>query len=426
MKESSKIIIHKSNTFLIKNFFLWLMVAFFGFFSVYAFMIRTDIDQAIQYIRETIYTTSGGGDGDILIHLWTWNNTNPKLNANVWTTWKLWAMEYCDRNFQNCRKIEQTVTGVNLTDWYITLSNNWSSTNPWYSITNSIMQQYWNSRVWVGVTNLDSSSYNWYNFVVNGASNTNDMFVNNKTYSPQYCTNSSSPQCFAITDFYTKLQIDTNHYTKTQSDIEYYNKTYTNNNYYTTWQINTATWLIYNKFNDYYTKTQSDIEYYNKTYINNNYYTTWQINTATWLIYTSINSISWRLENLSWNITNNYRTSGQISWFVNTNYYNKTYIDSKLANNITWAGTTNYIPKFNSNNTIGDSIIYNNGANIWIDTNITPSKLSINGTINITKQASMSSPCNEWTIALTWDATNSNLRWCVLVGWVTTWKQLNN
>jgi hypothetical protein len=57
---------------------------------------------------------------------------------------------------------------------------------------------------------------------------------------------------------------------------------------------------------------------------------------------------------------------------------------STLTNPITGTGTTNYLPKFLSSGTVGNSLIYDNGTSVGIGTT-TPSsyKLNVNGDTNI-------------------------------------------
>lgn len=47
--------------------FMTLFVMLFAF--VRAFVIETNVDQAIQYIRRTLYTESGGQSGNVLVDI---------------------------------------------------------------------------------------------------------------------------------------------------------------------------------------------------------------------------------------------------------------------------------------------------------------------------------------------------------------------
>jgi hypothetical protein len=50
---------------------------------------------------------------------------------------------------------------------------------------------------------------------------------------------------------------------------------------------------------------------------------------------------------------------------------------------ITGSGTTNYIPKYSSSTSIGNSIIFDNGTNIGINTTTVPERVNINGNLQI-------------------------------------------
>ena len=63
---------------------------------------------------------------------------------------------------------------------------------------------------------------------------------------------------------------------------------------------------------------------------------------------------------------------------------------STLTNPITGTGTANYLPKFTSSGTIGNSLIYDNGTNVGIGTTSPSQKLSVDG--NITLHGSQSTP----------------------------------
>ena len=61
-------------------------------------------------------------------------------------------------------------------------------------------------------------------------------------------------------------------------------------------------------------------------------------------------------------------------------HVNKGYVDNLLTTNI--SGTTNYISKFTSSNTIGNSQIFDNGTNVGIGTILPGAKLDVNGFIH--------------------------------------------
>ena len=51
-----------------------------------------------------------------------------------------------------------------------------------------------------------------------------------------------------------------------------------------------------------------------------------------------------------------------------------------LTNPVTGTGTTNYLPKFTGASTVGNSIVFDNGTNVGINTNIPSQVLEVNGT----------------------------------------------
>jgi hypothetical protein len=54
-----------------------------------------------------------------------------------------------------------------------------------------------------------------------------------------------------------------------------------------------------------------------------------------------------------------------------------------LTNPVTGTGTTNYLPKFTGSTTIGNSIVFDNGTNVGIGTNVPYSKLDVAGSLSI-------------------------------------------
>jgi hypothetical protein len=66
-------------------------------------------------------------------------------------------------------------------------------------------------------------------------------------------------------------------------------------------------------------------------------------------------------------------------------YYNGTAwtaIQSKLTNPVTGTGTTNFLPKWTSSSALGNSLVYDNGTNVLINTTSdSGQKLQVNGTI---------------------------------------------
>ena len=61
-----------------------------------------------------------------------------------------------------------------------------------------------------------------------------------------------------------------------------------------------------------------------------------------------------------------------------TTFNNK---QSALTNPVTGTGTTNYLPKFTGTSTIGNSLVYDNGTNVGINTTSPSAKFTVNGTI---------------------------------------------
>jgi hypothetical protein len=63
-----------------------------------------------------------------------------------------------------------------------------------------------------------------------------------------------------------------------------------------------------------------------------------------------------------------------------TTFNNK---QNALTNPVTGTGTTNYLPKFTGSTTIGNSIVFDNGTNVGIGTNVPYSKLDVAGSLSI-------------------------------------------
>jgi len=61
----------------------------------------------------------------------------------------------------------------------------------------------------------------------------------------------------------------------------------------------------------------------------------------------------------------------------------KSYVDAQLTGNVDGSGTANYISKFTDSDTIGDSIIYDNGANLGIGTTSPNYELTVNGDFGV-------------------------------------------
>jgi len=76
-------------------------------------------------------------------------------------------------------------------------------------------------------------------------------------------------------------------------------------------------------------------------------------------------------------------TSGAATFSANT--LNIPQYQSVLTNPITGTGTTNYVPKFTSGSAIGNSLIFDNGTNVLINTTTDSGyKLNVNGSITST------------------------------------------
>jgi hypothetical protein len=58
-------------------------------------------------------------------------------------------------------------------------------------------------------------------------------------------------------------------------------------------------------------------------------------------------------------------------------------VDTDPTDDITGAGTTNYVPKFTGAKVIGNSQIFDNGTNVGIGTTAMPEKLTVNGNIQL-------------------------------------------
>jgi hypothetical protein len=65
-------------------------------------------------------------------------------------------------------------------------------------------------------------------------------------------------------------------------------------------------------------------------------------------------------------------------------YINGTWSSENASGILASGTTTNYIPKLNGTNVVGNSVIYQNGNNIGISTTTPATKLDVNGTVNAT------------------------------------------
>ena len=81
----------------------------------------------------------------------------------------------------------------------------------------------------------------------------------------------------------------------------------------------------------------------------------------------------------TWN--SNY-TANNDAWLNTTNYSYLT--TANLAGTVNGSGTYGYVPMWNSTNSINNSVIYQNGTNIGINTTNPQSTLNVVGTFNAT------------------------------------------
>jgi len=65
-------------------------------------------------------------------------------------------------------------------------------------------------------------------------------------------------------------------------------------------------------------------------------------------------------------------------------YINGTWSSENASGVLASGTTTNYIPKLNGTNVVGNSVIYQNGSNIGISTTTPTAKVDVNGTVNAT------------------------------------------
>jgi len=105
-------------------------------------------------------------------------------------------------------------------------------------------------------------------------------------------------------------------------------------------------------------------------------------NSTTGVISTSLTQYTDALARASVSLTTT-GTSGASTYNSTTGVFNIPQYQAVLTNPVTGTGTTNYVSKFTSSSTIGNSQIFDNGTNVGISTNSPDSKLTVNGQVKV-------------------------------------------
>ncbi len=447
---------------------------------VFAFLIDTDVEQAIQYIRETFYTESWGQGGATLIHIWSWVNKD-----DIWLNGQVEANRYCDRNWENCRESENIITWNNITNWNVPkiLWRNLQQSN--------IYDSGWIVMIWE--SDPVNASIPWIIFYINGNSFFNwDLTWNNWIYSDDFIYSSwwycdYDGNCQQITDFYTTWQSDDRYYTSWYINDHFYTKTYITGNYYDKTEIDTTllnyftTWYISWHFQDdidsticiyWFSWVADDGTVSCATNNDTNFYPTWMnFNSSNWVLTIQMSWTSNISENLDWRYITWYTETDPIWNSVSWNYFTTWYISWHFQDDIdsticiywfSWVADNWTVSCAVNNNTDNQSLSYNSATDeislinwwtiditevdtnfyaTWIDFDITDWDLTIqmSWTSDITKNLDWRYLTNTntilensntetpwWVCANTWriifDATNKNFLGC---DWATRLK-LNN
>jgi len=257
----------------------------------HAFVVTTNIQNAIQYMKQTIYTTSWGQQWTTQVAVNTW--------AAGWVIYMqtaAWTPLVCDSTGNWCKSISSLVTG-NMTNGTIPMATNTTS------LANSLLRQV-GPKVIVDWT----LSTVWNLEVKNG-----------KVSALSYC-DATETNCRSGNDLYTKAQIDNLLAFSYYSTWNTYSKNYIDANLVQTWTL----------LNNYHTRTYIDGTFYPRTYIDWNLVTSWFLTTNYYTRgYIDANTYT------QTHIQGNYLTSGQIMngfssvmSFLTWNYYDRTTIDS--------------------------------------------------------------------------------------------------
>ncbi len=376
-----------------------IVFAIFSATIVFAFVIDTNVENAIQYMQQSIYTSDWTNNSTPLIHIWEWDNLD-----NIYLQWDVKANQYCDTNWEHCKQPQYIVSANWIYNQSIPMiiDNNLQQTNLYYS---------WNTfLVWVSNPNVANALiikpdlFVWWTSYFDKELTWNDIYSLNYFYSQSwYCD--INWNCNQITDFYTKSYIT----------WHYYDKIFINNNYYTTWQSDAryiTWWELATILLNYYTTWQADALFvtgWELTTILQDYYTTWQsdaryiqsesdpIRSAdSWNYYTKTEANSTFQEDIASTNCTYWIESIDDDWSINCAANNDT---NDYVNNISF-DTSNW-------NLV---LTRNDGTNIT--TNLDWRYLTQTNTIlkNSTSASSWWACSNAWQII--YDSNNWNFLWC--------------
>jgi len=347
----------------------------------HAFVVTTNIQNAIQYMKQTIYTTSWGQQWTTQVAVNTW--------AAGWVIYMqtaAWTPLVCDSTGNWCKSISSLVTG-NMTNGTIPMATNTTS------LANSLLRQV-GPKVIVDWT----LSTVWNLEVKNG-----------KVSALSYC-DATETNCRSGNDLYTKAQIDNLLAFSYYSTWNTYSKNYIDANLVQTWTL----------LNNYHTRTYIDGMFYPRTYIDWNLVTSWFLTTNYYTRgYIDANTYT------QTHIQGNYLTSGQIMngfssvmSFLTWNYYDRTTIDWFLQNNITWSIASGYIPVSTAQNTLTNSKLFEQWGKLWYNTTNMQADFHhvwtmIAGSLNNAIRTATNSVIIWWqSNIISWTLANS-----VIVGW---------